>query len=768
MKNQFILLFVFTTGILLDTPILTAADKIWGWLANPDYGDTPIKSTVFFSGSSRNGVQYYDLNPTPNTSLYTLHPLDAQHLAWSENQANREYAFNAINGLGINVINMSYWGPPGTDNWAYWAPMQTSTQSNDELFQVVNPRAVYIAPLIESCAATALSPGYAFMDCFPGSRENPAPELVIRIEDLVHRYLLEPKEEDWPLKWAQAFDSSGEKRYIVALMHVASNQPDVTDQQFAEGFDRVAEKVYQDTGIRVGFTLDIMPRNSYAPGLFRPSPEVTGPWLVQQESIIAVQCFLSEIWIGIDDKDFLLKWKGNFISRWVNTGIPFILDTTPGYDAHIVFPGSVVYGNTASWREGQNRIAGSLGCQGVAVSAFNGYTEGFAGVPTQEYGEEIPSWIYEILHARNDVPVHCLPEKIEAESFTNMSGIAEEITQDDWNGYDVGWMDDGDWMDYPVCICQPGQCIVYVRVAQMNDEPGEGQFEMDGNILASFSVPGTGGWQNWQTIKTVCTIPQDAETLRLKVIKGGWNINWFEFRRIEDMKYYGIPGRIEAEYYDDMVGVQTEIVTDTERGFNIGWLDAGDWLEYLVAVKEPGDYNVSFRVALDNSMPGGQGRLIAGDDVLCRFDIPTTGGWQNWETITQKVTLKAGKQTLRMAVVKGPWNFNWMKFSRENTIVRDAEGSEITSPNTIELYQNYPNPFNQSTILSFYLYEPGPVTLKVFDVNGKEIASLLNYHMAMGEHRIQWQVPQELASGLYYQTLRTGDRIDIKKMILLK
>ena len=48
---------------------------------------------------------------------------------------------------------------------------------------------------------------------------------------------------------------------------------------------------------------------------------------------------------------------------------------------------------------------------------------------------------------------------------------------------------------------------------------------------------------------------------------------------------------------------------------------------------------------------------------LPSFSVPTTGGWQNWQTITGQVDLPAGKHLLRLYVEKGPWNLNWLEFT---------------------------------------------------------------------------------------------------------
>ena len=55
--------------------------------------------------------------------------------------------------------------------------------------------------------------------------------------------------------------------------------------------------------------------------------------------------------IGVNDEDTIIRWKQQFASKWISTGIPFVQDISPGYDARIVFPGPHIFGNTATWRD---------------------------------------------------------------------------------------------------------------------------------------------------------------------------------------------------------------------------------------------------------------------------------------------------------------------------------------------------------------------------------------------------------------------------------
>lgn len=382
--------FIFFSVILVSS---YPQEQAWGNLANDGFENQPLRSTFFFAGNWRNGVQFYDFNPSNNTGLYTVHPDDARHLGWSESVANRDFAVTSMIDAGINVINLSYWGLPGTDNWAHWAPMQSSTASHDELFNAAVGKNILIAPYIESFAATNDNDGFIFADDFPGSGSDPAPVLMSFLEDLINRYLIHPDNGQWPQQWARVFDQDGQERYLVSIIHVASNQDEVNDQSFAEAFDLLASAIFETTGIRIGFALDILPPDNYAPGTFKATPMATGPWLKQQSSVLAIQCFIPEIWTGKSDENDLNSWKENYLSSWIKTGIPVIHDISPGYDAHIVFPTSPSYGNNQIWRDLQSQQIDKFGSKSLTFNAWNGYPEGFAGMPTLQYGDSAFQWL---------------------------------------------------------------------------------------------------------------------------------------------------------------------------------------------------------------------------------------------------------------------------------------------------------------------------------------------------------------------------------------
>ncbi len=90
-------------------------------------------------------------------------------------------------------------------------------------------------------------------------------------------------------------------------------------------------------------------------------------------------------------------------------------------------------------------------------------------------------------------------------------------------------------------------------------------------------------------------------------------------------------------------------------------------------------------------------------------------------------------------------------------------------PSTFELSQNYPNPFNPETTISYKLQTASSVSLKVYDVLGTEVATLVNEFQQAGTHHSQFSIDKlQLTSGTYFYTLRAGGFVQTKKMILIK
>jgi hypothetical protein len=91
----------------------------------------------------------------------------------------------------------------------------------------------------------------------------------------------------------------------------------------------------------------------------------------------------------------------------------------------------------------------------------------------------------------------------------------------------------------------------------------------------------------------------------------------------------------------------------------------------------------------------------------------------------------------------------------------------VVLPSSFALDQNYPNPFNPNTTFQFALPRKEHVSVSVFDLLGREVATVFSGELNAGVHRRQWD-GSALPSGVYFYRLQAGDFMDTKKLIVLR
>jgi hypothetical protein len=106
------------------------------------------------------------------------------------------------------------------------------------------------------------------------------------------------------------------------------------------------------------------------------------------------------------------------------------------------------------------------------------------------------------------------------------------------------------------------------------------------------------------------------------------------------------------------------------------------------------------------------------------------------------------------------------KYHIEGITTAVREESPVT-PNNFALAQNYPNPFNPATTINFSVPTCGFVSLKVYDLLGREVATLVNEELSNGNYHAKWDA-SGMSSGVYIYTLQTETFVSSKKMILAK
>ena len=163
-----------------------------------------------------------------------------------------------------------------------------------------------------------------------------------------------------------------------------------------------------------------------------------------------------------------------------------------------------------------------------------------------------------------------------------------------------------------------------------------------------------------------------------------------------------IPGKIEAENFDmggegtayhdadggnsggqyrPSEGVDIQSCTDTNGVYNVGWTNAGEWLEYTVNVSTAGTYNIATRVA--SSSAGGTCYIaFNGVNKTGNITVPVTGGWQNWTTVNATANLSAGTQVMRFYISASGFNLNYFNIT---VISLDIRG-DLNGDGVVDLY----------------------------------------------------------------------------------
>jgi photosystem II stability/assembly factor-like uncharacterized protein len=170
--------------------------------------------------------------------------------------------------------------------------------------------------------------------------------------------------------------------------------------------------------------------------------------------------------------------------------------------------------------------------------------------------------------------------------------------------------------------------------------------------------------------------------------------------------------------------------------------------------------NQGFEVERTSPFPpplqGGGGEARGGWEMIAFVDgHGTTTEAQSYSFIDSKVEVGKYKYRLKQIDFNGT-----IDYSYEVSV-------EVTRPLEYVLEQNYPNPFNPVTNIQYALDSKQFVTLKAFDVLGKEVATLVDEEKPAGNYEVEFSAT-DLPSGIYYYRMQAGSYIETKKMILIK
>lgn len=232
----------------------------------------------------------------------------------------------------------------------------------------------------------------------------------------------------------------------------------------------------------------------------------------------------------------------------------------------------------------------------------------------------------------------------------------------------------------------------------------------------------------------------------------------------EGVAYHDVDATNNGSQYRTTGGVDIEACGDAGGGFNVGWVNPGEYMEYTTEVPVSGSYTIDIRVASQST--GGAFHLtFNGTNATGNVVVPVTGGWQSWTTVSTTATLNAGPQIMRFVPTASGFNINYFEVvSAPSAVLPDG------GPTRNLLYAAFPNPFNRTTAIRYDLQDRGPVRLSIFDVHGRLIKTLVaGETLDAGRHDVAWDGRDEAgratSAGVYFYRLTLGRYAETRRLI---
>jgi uncharacterized delta-60 repeat protein len=389
------------------------------------------------------------------------------------------------------------------------------------------------------------------------------------------------------------------------------------------------------------------------------------------------------------------------------------VDLTFGQGGRVVLPADTVSAPLVALAASGDKLL-ALGTANVPLEDLPGMTEKRSGLVRLEITGGIPMNPQQPF---GTAPI-ALPGIVEAEAFdrggegiayhdTDLANLGGAFRTGDCvdvqaagNGYVVGFVKAGEWLEYTVDAGAGGKFDVDFVVSHLR-AGGKFHLEVDGkDVTGAMAVPKTGDWAKYVTVtKAGVSLTAGRHVLRVAFDVNGeigyvGNFDRIGFRAVTDGQRpfgdvaYTDGQRVESENYDRggegvayhdvdaanlggayrAEGVDVQVTTDAGGGYNVGFLKTGEWLEYTMDFTQGGPFDLNVRVASQGN--SGTFRVLVDGQAVGTFTTPHTGGWQSWRTLSKSgVNVAAGRHVVRFQMDSaGPTGFtvnlNWFEFKK--------------------------------------------------------------------------------------------------------
>ena len=317
--------------------------------------------------------------------------------------------------------------------------------------------------------------------------------------------------------------------------------------------------------------------------------------------------------------------------------------------------------------------------------------------------------------------------------YRTTEGVDIESCSDTGGGYDVGWNAIKEWRQYTISVKDSGTFQIGARVSSTSTT-GSMHFEIDGiDVTGIMSAPNTGAWQTWTTVLSKSfTLTSGIHQLKFFVNTAGFNINKFDVYPPNAKPYINFIYPTGGEQFAQDSIVEVKWNSQQIGSVNIGFSTNGGAFWTFVQNGVDAQFGV-YRWKVPKIISANCKLIIMSKDNTSLFD-------------TSKAVFSVG--------------------------VINSVDNKIENLRTFSLEQNYPNPFNPSTLINYRIPGLALVNIKVYNLLGKEVTTLVNEERAGGEYSVVWNgkdsYGNNVPSGIYFYKLQAENYYQVKKMVLLK
>jgi hypothetical protein len=249
----------------------------------------------------------------------------------------------------------------------------------------------------------------------------------------------------------------------------------------------------------------------------------------------------------------------------------------------------------------------------------------------------------------------------------------------------VGWTDTNEWMLYSVDIAEAGSYNMILRYGSPNAN-GRVHLELDGSIIlgSSLIVPSSGAYSTFRDVSATIQLPAGKHLLKLFFDFANYDLRFLKFQTIG--RPLPIPGIINLEDYDaggegvgyhdnntgnnggkwrQSEGVDIDFSRNEGGGYQVGWTEDGEWMNYTVDVKETGFYTAATSIGTPNNDKHFHIEFD-GQDVSGLVTVPNTSDYHKRQYVVSSVYLTKGIHVMRFFEDTGGYDVKSVTFKLQN------------------------------------------------------------------------------------------------------